>query len=105
MNACGMERAGGVQVMSPATRKMALAHVRLSADAVARVLAKLEAPAAANATTAPLSWQDPDKAVDRLPYDSAVLSAIRAACVSAAAALRKASLATSAAADASSDAC
>jgi len=92
-------------LMSSATRKMALAHVRLPADAVARVLAKLAAPAAANATTAPLSWHDPDKAVDRLPYDSAVLSAMHAAWVAAAAALKKASFASSAEAEASSDAC
>ena len=90
---------------SPATRKMACAHDRLSAEAVARVLAKLAAPAAANATTAPLSLCVPDKAVERLPYFSAVWSAMHAAWVAAAAAFTKASFARSAAAAASADAC
>jgi len=74
-----MERAGGARVKSPATQKIECAHVKLSADAVARVLAKPAAPAAAEATTAPLVWSEPNRAVERWPYISAVFSAMTAA--------------------------
>jgi len=59
--------------------KFECAHVKLSADAVARVLANPAAPAAADATTAPLVWSEPNRAVERLPYISTVFSATTAA--------------------------
>jgi len=105
MNAGGMGRTGGAQVASPGTQKTDCDHVKLSADDVARVLAKPAAPAAANATTAPLERWQPDRAVARLPYISSVLSSMTAAWVAAAAALTKASFAKCAVAEAAFDAC